>query len=257
MLRNPPEFRGPFEFANEYRTIDRPPLLYQIFRTLLDPESPTLKVSNPFPMAEYLYFSSLPEVASPEGLDPFSVDRMRFEKFLYAVFVKLVLPFPRPTQGMTLINSPLNAAAFLKLLAQMHTNGFPAHWIDNVLYAILSDDVSTTARAPRSNPLSIEDSKKDFSRKRICLKPFLAEVSTLTALWRAVLGFGILHQSLLPTDDIIEYKLHLGRLDGGDYDLHHGALLFWNSDIADVGGKTSESFSWLMRKAIIQHWQEM
>jgi hypothetical protein len=69
------------------------------------------------------------------------------------------------------------------------------------------------------------------------VKPFLVEVSTLTALWRPVLGFGILHQSLPSVNNIAEYKVHLGRLDEGDFNVPHSALLFWDLDVTAVGEK--------------------
>ena len=232
-LRNPPEFKDPFEYANEYCAIGDIQLVYRVFGAKMCSDSPLMTRPSMIPMSEYLAWEPLPKALTMFSLD--QQDRDRFEKFLYAIFLKLILPHPRPTSSFTLIYAPLNASTFLKVLEHMHSRSVQAHRLSDVLSAILSNEVVTAARPPRSSPLSMAESKKDFKRQRICVKPFLAEFSTLVALRKNVLPFGFMHESLPRLAIIAEYEVKLGRLiEGLDFNVPHSALLFWNSDVAEL-----------------------
>lgn len=238
MLRNPPAFSTTKDFTTEYCAVSETTEVYSLFETLMNPTSPCFISPHPLPMAEYLYWMSMPPGMLEAGLGYGCIDTHRLEKFLSAMFLKLVLPFPRDTRGNNLIYSPLNAASFLKLLEVLCLRDNQAHRICEALNSILSNDLVTTARAPRSSPLSMDESNRDFARQKIDIKPFLAEFSTLAAIWRNIMPFGYDHESLPLLENIAEYRVKLGQItEGVDFNVPHSGLLFWNSDVAALPKK--------------------
>jgi len=113
------------------------------------------------------------------------------EKWLYGLFMKIVLPTNRPTQHLKLIYSPLNMTVLFRILETLHENGYPAHWLEDVLVTLLSNRVKTTARPPLTYPLKITETTKDFADAHVDLSPFVTELRTLTGLWLAELPLAL------------------------------------------------------------------
>ena len=188
-------------------------------------------------MAEYLDWGPIGS-STGKKIDISDIDRDWFEKYLFALFLKLVLPYPRQTASWTLIYAPLNVASWLKVIDHLHESRFPAHRISEVLSAVLSDNVVTDARAPRLNPLRDKEFETTLLRRRICVRPFLADLSTNVALWKTVSTFGFEHENLPLLDGIARYEVKLGTLKGGDwFNVPHSALLFWKSSLARTPSK--------------------
>lgn len=80
----------------------------------------------------------------------------KVEKWLLGHFLKLALPYARATWERSLIEAPLNLTAFFQILVYLHEIGYPAQWLSEVVLAILSGSITTTARASRTMPLSVK-----------------------------------------------------------------------------------------------------
>ena len=81
---------------------------------------------------------------------PDLLTREEVEKWLYAFFMKTVLPTKRPAvQGVAPIFSPLNMSVLFRLLSTLFHNGYPARWLSGILSTLLNNEVETTARLPR------------------------------------------------------------------------------------------------------------
>ena len=233
-LRNPPEFPDPLEYAGEYTLVREPGLLARVYRALLSPTSPAFTNQTPYILAEYLNWAQIPTPPKGKKPDVSSVDREWFEKLLYAMSQKLALPFPRKTFSWTLIYSPFNLATYFKFLEHLCSSGFPAHRLSDAVGAILDDNVVTSARAPRSNPVRAEELEKELPRHRINVRPFFADFSTVAAIWQSVLPFGIAHLSLPSLHNVGRFEAKLGPLIGGDLNVPHSALLFWDRAVAQL-----------------------
>lgn len=99
----------------------------------------------------------------------------------------------------------------------------------DVVSMILAGSITTTARAPRSMPLSVKEVEKNFANRNMCVKPFFAEFSTLTTVWQRVLPFGLLTQtSRLPKiEDIREFEVAFSKPYGeSSLSLNAGLVLF-------------------------------
>ncbi|CAN9204036.1 unnamed protein product [Alternaria alternata] len=116
--------------------------------------------------------------------------RSEVEHWLYAMFLKLVLP-ASVSEMSSYIYAPLNVTIFFRLIVRLHELGYPAHWLSEVISAILSNQVHTEARFPSTSPLTVEESGRKHSCMHIDIAPFIPEFSALTAMWMYELPFGI------------------------------------------------------------------
>jgi hypothetical protein len=66
-----------------------------------------------------------------------------------------------------LIGHPLNLTMFFRILSTIHDHGYPAHWLADVFFSILNNQVYTTVRPPRSFPHKITELKKDFANNTL------------------------------------------------------------------------------------------
>lgn len=172
--------------------------------------SPVLVIGEliKFPLGPCDYISWQHE----EGPLPFMklASKPKVEKLLFGHFLKLALPCARGTFGMASIAAPLNLTAFFRILVHLYELGYPAHWLSEVVSTILSGTITTTARAPRTIPLSLKEAKQNFINRKMCVKPFVAEFCTLVTVWQCVLPFGLLTSIMKESGT---WKIFLWRTD--------------------------------------------
>ncbi|KAF2646862.1 hypothetical protein P280DRAFT_465013 [Massarina eburnea CBS 473.64] len=208
-LRNPQLFSSQAAYDNEYTTLPSESSIKNILKVetklMSTKEDALMKTFQEpparLPFAAMEYFAFLPAAQNLHLQDMAS--RATLEKWLYQVFIKIALPAQQPVSDPNhpdLVFAPLNLTAFFRILEITHRNGYPAHWLADLLTTILSNRVQTTARPPRTCPLSISESQKNFPPKFTDLSPFMAEIRTLAALWLGEdIGFGLASAVLLPT----------------------------------------------------------
>jgi hypothetical protein len=213
VLRNPPAFKTLESFNNEYALLPDAAAVRQVFRA---------KVVELERLEGSLYYrpdqnDSLSAILAKSGLGAFSVgdyygwqltkqlapkdlcDRATTEK-LHGFFMKLCYPPTRPVwQAPTLVAYPLNLTIFFRILATLHGNRYPAHWLADVLSDIVNNRAQSIARPPRSYPYAIVECKKNFNKAWVNLAPFMAEMRTLTTMWLPELPFGLTDASKIPS----------------------------------------------------------
>ena len=125
------------------------------------------------------------------------LSKAELAQWLYALFLHIALPASRKHENTEFGASPmvwksLNLTAFLRLLMHLHTIGYPAHWLGQVLANILKDDVVTSARPPIKCPIDLDECLKRRDMKKMSTSAFVAELSTLTAMFSRVLPFAVI-----------------------------------------------------------------
>ena len=228
-LRNPPKFKSLDHFLNEYALINTSDQGFRIFGMSMSADSPLFKhlsqgVETAYPLGpEYISWCRV-----LKGRIKFDnlLPRAEIERWLYAHFFKLVLPYPRPRREHTLVYAPLNLTMFFRLLAQLHDVGYPAHWLSSVLVNILRDEVTTTARPPRSSPITTNETNQPNSSRQMSTAPFAAEMSSLARLWLRLLPFGCPGLPLIPK--VFKYSINFPEFYCTDLLSPHFMLLFWN-----------------------------
>lgn len=198
-LRNPSRWQSHRHFDHEYIGLSEPKELESIFQAQM--EDPMIVPGYPT-LAQYVKWHHHPVATSFSNLIP----RHRFETWLYRLFLKLAIPITRSMRDTTLIYSPLNLTALLRLCCHLANVGYPAHWISGVLEALVSGSIKTTARPARTDPLDIEEADKQLPALKQSTKPFVAELTTLLSLWQTTLPFGVLSPSIPEMQDVHRYE---------------------------------------------------
>ena len=114
---------------------------------------------------------------------------------------------------MMLIHSPLNLTVFVRLCIHLHDVGYPAHWISTVLDNLLTGKITTKARPPSTDPLAPEEIANEMSSLKQSTAFFVAELSTLIAMWQSVMPFGILAPNLPLVDKVRRYSCKMNEVD--------------------------------------------
>ncbi|KAE9983145.1 hypothetical protein EG328_010229 [Venturia inaequalis] len=243
-LRNTTRFTSVNKFTNEYTITNTTLETIRLMGTTISPHSPLLALmwshfdygDGPapddfqFPMGacDYLSFKKWDSKIPFERL----IKKAQVEKWLYAHFFKIVYPHPRAVWEQALIEAPLNLTAFFRILVHLHEMGYPGHWLAEVVSSILTGLVTTTARAPRSMPLALEEARKDFPNRRTCVKAFVPEFSTLTLLWQRLLPFGVITDALPRLDEVCEFVVELFKPVGRDAMTSlNAALVFFDTSL--------------------------
>ena len=90
-----------------------------------------------------------------------------------------------------MIHAPCNLAAFFRMLVHLHTTGYPGHWLSTVLCNILPNSVTTSARPPETASLHIDEVEAPRPTIHMTTAPYMAEMSTLTAIHQPLLPFAL------------------------------------------------------------------
>jgi len=172
--------------------------------------------------------------------------RAGFEQWLYAHFLKIVLPSYRPYASGTSVVAPLHFMTFFRLAAHAHQIGYPAHWISAVLESLCSGRIKTTARAPRNMVMEPDIVNKAYPAREMEVSHWMAELTTILSVWRRLLPFGLL---LSPTVDlplhstISEYSVKFSKyITTLSVHFPHFAIGFWDSAIGNPPKKDLREF---------------
>ncbi|KAF2669621.1 hypothetical protein BT63DRAFT_479414 [Microthyrium microscopicum] len=187
-VRNPPNFPTIEDFNNEYIGISEKAKLVQVFPVHGRSEFPDTRLTNGISdLMDHYYWRRLFD--HPYRYE-FLLSQPELETWLIRQFLKIVLPYPRKLYPVhVFVYSPLNGSVFFRILRHLHSVGYPAHWLKPILASVLSNEVQTTARPPRSCPLKTSEPKKKFPLRKLNLAPFMAEFRTLASLWKQELPF--------------------------------------------------------------------
>lgn len=123
--------------------------------------------------------------------------RPALEKWLYAHFLKICLPYPRgwkedldTSEG----HAPLNLTAFIRLVCLLSERGYPSHWLSGILSVLCGGgpdaEITTTARPPVRVFTTSADVDAAFPSMKMTVAPWRAEFTTLLSIWSRLMPFG-------------------------------------------------------------------
>ncbi|KAI0010631.1 hypothetical protein F4779DRAFT_577027 [Xylariaceae sp. FL0662B] len=230
VLRNPPQWKNHDHFNAEHLLMYDRSLIQKHFSLKLVKETPQLPFAMPFdfPMLAYHRWE---RCESPNYTVEQLMPRPSLSNWLFSHFLKLCLPFPRPQSGYTLVYAPLNMSVFLRLLDRMAELRYPGHWLSDIVTSLAAGEIITTARAPRKYVLTPAAVDKVYASRTINVKPWAAEFTTLTTMWRGLLPFGLMAPSKLlpPPETIAEYAITFPPIIDADLNFPHFMMVFWNA----------------------------
>ncbi|EGG03114.1 uncharacterized protein MELLADRAFT_117429 [Melampsora larici-populina 98AG31] len=226
-LRNPPQFETVSHFLSEYLLMYDRNLIRSHFQLKISSETPE-ETAGPMPTIQYLIWERVPQQPMTfEQLMP----QTKLLHWLYAYFLKICLPYPRTKlEGdATMIFSPHNMTAFLRLVMRVSELEYPAHWISNLIESILSGKINTTARPPPRQVCTPRDVDTIHPTRSFSTTPWTLEFATLTGMWRSILRAGLVIASAVPRiEDIVEYTVKFPGLEIWDGRAPHSMLVFYD-----------------------------
>ncbi|KAK5131715.1 hypothetical protein LTR08_000603 [Meristemomyces frigidus] len=239
-LRNPPLFRTPRHFTNEYVGLSDSSDLAKLFHAKMEPLQ--FPEDAPLVMSEYIQWHRCDSSTNFADL----ISRPELEAWLYRLFLKLAIPKERKSRDFVLIYSPLNLTAYVRLCNHLHDIGYPAHWIGSVLSSILSGTITCKARPPRSDPLDILEVQNEARREAIeqCTAPFVAELSTLLSMWQqaGALPFGILSTALPDIELVHKYSVTFDAIPDLVAETPSFVLLLFDAELLPPGSNSIRKF---------------
>ncbi|KAI0019836.1 hypothetical protein F4780DRAFT_792580, partial [Xylariomycetidae sp. FL0641] len=236
VLRNPPQWKSIDQFNAEHLLMYDRHQLQKHFGVKLSAETPEESSSSPMdllmgPMPPLLQYKKWEKCSARQLSVEELLPKSRFSKWVYAHFLKTVLPFPRPQSDFALVYAPLNMTVVMRLLALAAELGYPDHWISTIINGLGTGRIDTTARAPRKYVLTPGALDKQNDSRTMSVQPWAAEFTTLITMWRGVLpckGLFIPNKILPSPETISEYTIDFPPFQGQDLNVPHFALVFWN-----------------------------
>ncbi|KAI8623945.1 hypothetical protein F5Y19DRAFT_481085 [Xylariaceae sp. FL1651] len=227
VLRNPPQWKNVGQFNAEYLLMHDRLLIQKHCSVKLTPLMPAATFDFLI-MSEYHMWQSVGrrKLAFYERMP-----REMLFRWPYSHFLKLCLPFPRPTFDMSLVYAPLNMTVFMRLLDLVAELGYPGHWISSIVSAVASGEITTTARAPRKYVLKPGAIDQTYDPRTISVRPWVDEFTTLAAMWRGAwpsCTLVLMKESLPPLGSIGEYSIRFPDITGKDLGFPHFAPVLWN-----------------------------
>jgi hypothetical protein len=211
-LRNPPRFQTIAAFDHEYTALSTPSDLEAVFQVRMEPLE---DLYEPMPTCRYNRWRRQSSSGSSTSSPPKKrLPREQLEKWFQRLFLKIALPVEKyQIEDTSLIYSPLNSTVFFRLLTHLHNAGYPSHWLSDLWTQILSGTIVTAARPPRSEPLSIAESRAKMPARALSTTAFVAELAALTALWQPTLPFAVLSPLVPSRDDVHRYSVRFQRVE--------------------------------------------
>ncbi|THZ64282.1 hypothetical protein D6C86_02622 [Aureobasidium pullulans] len=231
ILLNWPAFKTHERFLTEYTLLTDVTSVEKHFSVKLREDSSSLRNwgSDALELQDYTMWTVGPS-KSLRGDQ--LISREANEKYFQAHLLKICLPYPRSIHVTnTGVRSPLNITVLFRLIGQFHKIGYPAHWLSEVLGNLLEGTIMTNARAPRKEVLTIKEAQKTYPSTSMCIKPWIAELSTLVSIWKDVLPFGLLFSNdLIPNLNAVrQYTIKFPAPNGYSLEKSVFALVFLNS----------------------------
>ncbi|KAF8319922.1 hypothetical protein DL93DRAFT_2164113 [Clavulina sp. PMI_390] len=140
------------------------------------------------------------------------VTKGRLSRIIYDVFFKTVMPIKWEKMDNLTIRQPLNIQNWFKFLFFLAKQGYPLHWLSEVVDGMLGGSISTAARPPTSLPHLIPSNLETETAegiKALSLTPFVHELRTFAALWAPIFPFSILSPHLPPATELRTCQLKI------------------------------------------------
>lgn len=248
-LRNSSIFDDVEDYLSEYQFIsDEASLIALTQVAVLMRGTPPLAMSDftayvwaPIPNSQHSFSNLLP--------------RKRFTKWFYGLFFRLMLPFEQDLHRVNeVIVSPLNTTIIFHLVAHLHTLGYPAHWLSELLNNIIENKVVTTARPPRNHHTSPADVEREYAARNLCTGPFSYEIATQARLFEPLLPFSLASPKCPKENEISNYHFTIPSYDNFNPRTSNLMLFFFN--MASFGDPSGPSYT-TMQQATIHNFRAL
>ncbi|KAH0171242.1 hypothetical protein KCU67_g2279, partial [Aureobasidium melanogenum] len=210
-LRNPPAFKSVDDFNSEYNLLPDDSAAQKIFpcRFQRKPSLPLFPPGMAMIAEDYMNWSKLSTGIEFDGL----MDRPTLTAWIHGLLLKTAIPARRKVPDTLLVISPFNLTVIFRVLLHLKRVGYPIHWLSEILTTIITNPLETRATYSNSAPATVTDARRmlDKSRplRKVSIKPFMADLTTLTSIWLPALDFGLFKgYELLPSPkDIKKYSI--------------------------------------------------
>ncbi|KAK4548293.1 hypothetical protein LTR36_010163 [Oleoguttula mirabilis] len=238
-LRNTSRWKSAAAFDNEYVGLNTPPDIAKAFQvriarrvdnpmSMFDRMLGPIRMPGMYPMDGYHKWHHQPISSALADLTP----RKSVRTWLHRLFLKLAIPMTKhDVQDNQLVFSPLNLNMMFRVCIHLHNTGYPAHWLSEILEHLLSGSVVTSARPPRTEPLTIGEVNADMSPMAQSVAPFAAEMITLASIWRTALPFGVLSEHIPSIASVRRYQVPFQVVHEGAGDIPTFALVFYDANM--------------------------
>lgn len=239
VLLNPPMFSSHSHFQAEYLLMHNNKRITDHFSLTRRANDGAPKGPGGFMHVGYMVWDRAP---ARKLTDKNLLPRLALEKWLYAHFLKICLPYPRDRFSDRPVHAPLNLTAFLRLVSQLSERGYPSHWLSTVLAALCGDkqesEILTTARAPHQIATSEADVDAVHPAIKMTVAPWRVEFTTLLSIWGRLLPFGFIAPpgALAQSRDIAEYSVSFPKFFEEQTRIPHFVLLFWDFQAGEIPG---------------------
>lgn len=210
-LRNPPAFDKVDDYNSEYNLLPDDSSTQKVFPYKFQRKANLRFVPPGMAMIaeDYMHWSNLSTKIEFDRL----MDRPTLTAWIHSLLLKIAIPAQRMVPDTLLVISPFNLTVLFRVLLHLKGVGYPIHWLSEILTNIITNPLETRATHVSSVPVTAADAKQmlDKSRplRKISLKPFMADLTTLTSIWLPALGFGLFkgHELLPKPTDIRKYAI--------------------------------------------------
>ncbi|KEQ71506.1 hypothetical protein M436DRAFT_74564 [Aureobasidium namibiae CBS 147.97] len=210
-LRNPPAFDKVDDYNSEYNLLPDDSSTQKVFPCKFQRKArlPVYPPGMAMIAEDYMHWSNLGTKIEFDKL----MDRPSLTTWIHALLLKAAIPAERMVPDTLLVMSPFNLTVMFRVLLHLKGVGYPIHWLSEILTNIITSPLETRATHVSSVPVTVADAKRMLDKSRplqkISLKPFMADLTTLTSIWQPALGFGLFkgHELLPKPKDIKKYSI--------------------------------------------------
>lgn len=192
-LRNPPAFEKVDDYNSEYNLLPNDSAAQKIFscRFQRKPSLPFFPPGMAMIAEDYMNWSKLSTNIEFDKL----MDRPTLTAWIHGLLLKTAISARRKVPDTLLVISPFNLTVILRVLLHLKGLGYPIHWLSEILTSIITNPLETRATHTDFAPATVADARRmlDKSRplRKVSIKPFMADLTTLTSIWLPALDFGL------------------------------------------------------------------
>jgi hypothetical protein len=211
-LRNPPAFDKVDTYNSEYNLLPDDLTTPKVFPCKFQRKArlPFFPPGMAMIAEDYMSWSNLSTRIDFDNL----MDRPTLTVWIHALLLKIAIPAQRRVPDILLVMSPFNLTVLFRVLLHLKEVGYPVHWLSEILTNIIMNPLETRASHIDFVPFTVTDAKQMLEKSRpsqkISIKPFMADLTTLTSIWLPALSFGLFkgHELLPKPKDIRQYSIN-------------------------------------------------
>lgn len=216
--RNMFVWTGNTQLLAEYVLTDQPSSLKELFNVKLIQVGENINI----PVGGYARYGNHAQALAYEALIP----RRGLTRWMHAHFLKITVPAQPQADEHFRVFAPLNLTNFLRLIARARELGYPAHWLSAILEEILSGNILSEARPPKTSPVAANAMQSQFNAMDMSTSPWVPEMRALCPIFQPILKFSLPDSDLPTISDLVRCTFSMPSFHGGG-DSNNLSLVFW------------------------------